>query len=678
MTNDRNVPGPDVRETLAHPRYRADIDGLRAIAVLSVVGFHAFPEWVRGGFVGVDVFFVISGFLISGIIIDSLAKGTFSFAEFYARRIRRIFPALIVVLMACWGIGWVYLLPADFKQLGKHIAGGAGFVSNFVLWNESGYFDKAAAAKPLLHLWSLGIEEQFYIAMPLLLYLAWRGRVRLILATLMLAAVSFLLNVGLIRGDVIGVFYSPLTRIWELLLGSVLAGLMLGNEAGSFGRLQVLGGTRWRNIGSLAGMLLIAVSALLMHKQQLFPGWLALLPTIGACLLIAAGPAAWLNRRVLANPLAVWFGLISYPLYLWHWPLLSFATIISRGGPLPLSARLAVVSLGVALAWLTYLLVEKPIRRGVRFRRGKTVLLCLAMAAIAGAGLTAWRGDGFASRFRFDRAIMKLTSPDEALSEAWHVQIRQGQCHMEWENTNFGDCIERNRRPLVFLWGDSYAASLYPGLKALQNMEMFGIAQFTANSCPPLLGFDNPGGAGRKNCPEVNQIVMANVRSSMPDVVLLHANWETQKYGLYDSETGKFDSTKLSQTVRQLQTAGIRRIVLIGPVPTWKSFLYSLLFEYYRWDDPRHQLPPPRLDAVGKGLKDIDTTMRRLADEMHIEFISAAEVFCNAEGCLTRFGDSYSSLTTLDAGHLSPIASQYLIERIAGKLLPPGSGQALR
>ena len=161
---------------LLHPKYRRDIDGLRAVAVLAVVAFHAFPNWVKGGFIGVDVFFVISGYLISTIIFESLDKGTFSFSEFYARRIKRIFPALIIVLVACFTFGWFALFPHEYKQLGEHIAAGAGFLSNIVLWKDAGYFDNAADTKPLLHLWSLGIEEQFYIVWPFLLWISWKRK----------------------------------------------------------------------------------------------------------------------------------------------------------------------------------------------------------------------------------------------------------------------------------------------------------------------------------------------------------------------------------------------------------------------------------------------------------------------------------------------------------------------
>jgi peptidoglycan/LPS O-acetylase OafA/YrhL len=208
---------------LSHPKYRPDIDGLRAIAVLSVVAFHAFPLRMKGGFIGVDVFFVISGFLISTIIFENLGKGTFSFTEFYARRVKRIFPALAVVLGACLIFGWLALLPDELNQLGKHIAAGAGFVSNLVLWGEAGYFDNAAETKPLLHLWSLGIEEQFYIVWPLLVWLAWKRKFNFLVLAAFLAFVSFALNIKGIKQDHIAAFYSPLTRFWELLCGALLA-----------------------------------------------------------------------------------------------------------------------------------------------------------------------------------------------------------------------------------------------------------------------------------------------------------------------------------------------------------------------------------------------------------------------------------------------------------------------
>ncbi len=363
---------------LAHPGYRADIDGLRSIAVLLVVGLHAFPYWVKGGFVGVDIFFVISGFLISSILYESLAHDRFSFTGFYMRRIKRIFPALLLVLAATWVFGWFALLPDEFKQLGKHMAAGAGFVSNYVLSNESGYFDSVAETKPLLHLWSLAIEEQFYIVWPLLLYAAWKKRFNLLTITAAIAIVSFVLNIRGTLTDPAAAFYSPQTRFWELLAGALLAWLSLYRQdalSGFARRLDVwLGkavyaqapdpdGTTLRALQSVGGGVLIMVAVLVLTSESHFPGWWALLPTLGAVLIISAGSQAWLNRVVLSNRILVWIGLISYPLYLWHWPLLSLARIVEGDTP-PRQIRIAAVAISIVLAWLTYLLIEKPVRSG--------------------------------------------------------------------------------------------------------------------------------------------------------------------------------------------------------------------------------------------------------------------------------------------------------------------------
>ncbi|MDO9392637.1 MAG: acyltransferase, partial [Methylotenera sp.] len=315
------------------------MDGLRAVAVLSVVIYHAFPKFIRGGFIGVDIFFVISGFLISTIIFGSLERNSFNFIKFYSRRIKRIFPALLLVLTASFVFGWFALLADEYKQLGKHIAGGAGFISNFLFWKESGYFDNAAETKPLLHLWSLGIEEQFYIVWPLLLWLAWKKRFNLLTITILVAVISFALNISKVHSDAVAAFYSPQTRFWELLVGSVLAYMTMHRRSLSpkfkhkldmwlgqiiYAQAPEANGKTLHNVQSLLGAFLILAGLLIITKERHFPGWWAVVPTLGALLIISAGVHSWFNRVVLSNRVLVWFGLISFPLYLWHWPLLSF------------------------------------------------------------------------------------------------------------------------------------------------------------------------------------------------------------------------------------------------------------------------------------------------------------------------------------------------------------------
>ncbi|NDD90692.1 acyltransferase, partial [bacterium] len=384
MTSASSSATPSV----LHPKYRPDIDGLRALAVLSVVGFHAFPGWVRGGFIGVDVFFVISGFLISTIILQSLQKGSFSFKDFYVRRVRRIFPALVVVLIVTYSFGWFALLADEYKQFGKHVVAGAGFVSNFALWRESGYFDNAAETKPLLHLWSLGIEEQFYILWPLILWLGWKLRVNLLVWIVLIAIASFALNLRAVGHDAVAAFYSPQTRFWELLSGAGLAWVALNRKWEASGPVS--------DTLSVFGTLVLAVGFWKISRSSSFPGVWALFPVFGAVLIISAGPQGWLNRQVYSNRVAVWFGLISFPLYLWHWPIFSFLRIIQGQGP-AIGVRVVGVLLSVALAWLTYRFLERPLRFG-RYRNLSVSFLIAPMMAIAALGYQAYARDGFQGR----------------------------------------------------------------------------------------------------------------------------------------------------------------------------------------------------------------------------------------------------------------------------------------
>ncbi len=356
----------------AHNYYRPDIDGLRAIAVLSVVIFHAFPEYLGGGFIGVDVFFVISGFLITSLILREQREERFSLKHFYARRIRRIFPALSLVLGFGLIAGWICLNFMEYKQLTKHTGSSAIFITNFMLLREAGYFDNAADTKPMLHLWSLAIEEQFYLAWPLVLMFFKRLPRWLFpaLVVLLLSSLGYSLSL-VFKGNFEYDFYSPLSRSWELLLGASLA----------FGvSRQVAIPTSWRNMAGWVGLVFIFISACFLDKNMPFPGYWALPPTVGAALILFAGMQSNLNRVLLASRPLVAIGLISYPLYLWHWPLLSFARILESQTP-GLGLRLFLVLSSFVLAWLTYRFVEKPIRFSDRYPRA-VLWLSLWMVAV--------------------------------------------------------------------------------------------------------------------------------------------------------------------------------------------------------------------------------------------------------------------------------------------------------
>ena len=432
-----------------HPKYRPDIDGLRAIAVLIVVGYHAFPNLLPGGFIGVDVFFVISGFLISTIIFQNIERGSFRFTDFYSRRVRRIFPALLIIFVCCYAFGWFTLLPHEYAQLGKHIASGAGFISNLVLWSEAGYFDNTAITKPLLHLWSLGIEEQFYILWPLALWLAYKNKVQWLTIIIATAGVSFLLNIWFVYSHSTAAFYSPATRVWELLLGAALADKRCSQYLESLGQ-------QLRTVLSVIGVCLLVLGVSLITSDVHFPGFWALLPTLATVLLIAVGPQALVNRTLLSNRTLVWFGLISFPLYLWHWPLLSFARII-EGEALSVNACLVIVSVSILLAWVTYACIERPIRYGAR---GSLKVGCLiGLSLVVGfGGFNIYKREGL--EFRGPQVVGKDRGYDGGPGGTMVPS-----CGLPAASSSEFTCWEDTRPSLRFaLIGDSKASSIHGGL----------------------------------------------------------------------------------------------------------------------------------------------------------------------------------------------------------------------
>ena len=372
-------------------KYRPDIDGLRAVAIVAVVAYHAFPSALPGGFTGVDIFFVISGYLISQIIWKGIEDRNFSFRGFYRRRIIRLFPALVVVLAASLVLGYFILLPPDFANLGKEVAAAAVFASNFLYWHETSYFGTQASMMPLTNLWSLAVEEQYYLLYPLILLLVARRRASTGFLLLGLLLASFAININWAQYHASAAFYLLPARFWELAAGGLLAWL------------RVEAPERARNLVSLAGLALVALAVLGPSPTSEYPGWWALAPVGAALLLIASGPGAIVNRALSWRAI-VTIGLISYPLYLWHYPLLVFARW-HHGGALPTGTTLVVVAISFGLAYATYRLVELPVRSYVRRSRSKTPrknptvpALALGMALVAGVGLVVTANFGLSNQ----------------------------------------------------------------------------------------------------------------------------------------------------------------------------------------------------------------------------------------------------------------------------------------
>ncbi|MBB1201090.1 acyltransferase [Enterobacteriaceae bacterium 89] len=462
-------------------KYRPDIDGLRAFAVLSVVIFHAFPNSLAGGFVGVDVFFVISGYLISSIIIRDIKKNNFSFLHFYKKRILRIFPALIAVLAFCFYIGWKTLLPDEFSALGKHIAGGAGFVSNMVLWSESGYFDVSSSLKPLLHLWSLGVEEQFYFIWPIILIISFKAGKGFLKCSVAVLSLSLVYSIYTMHTDATTNYYSPLSRFWELMFGVVLAVLTTENKN------LIKSVMKHSNAISIIGLIMLVASLLFINEKMAFPGYIALLPVTGATLIILSGSDAFVNKHILSLRPVVFFGTISYPLYLWHWPLMSFLRIWLGKQPSNL-AMLSCVILSIILAFLTYVLIEKPIRFGV-VRKFSAIPLASIIAAFFVVGVTTNYYNGFN-----DRYIRSINNPSDDGRDIADGGFLQSGCGSVDKTVDFANC-QNDKRGIAInaIIGDSKAAALLPGLvrTSSESSRWLAIAGETGHGSPAPVITDN-------------------------------------------------------------------------------------------------------------------------------------------------------------------------------------------
>lgn len=452
-------------------KYRADIDGLRAIAVLLVVIYHAFPALIPGGFVGVDIFFVISGYLITAILKKEMQEGKYSIKEFYRRRIDRLFPSLLIVMYTAFIFGWFTLFADEFMQMGKEIAGGAGFIANIVLYSETGYFNANSVTKPFLHLWSLGIEEQFYLVFPVILFFAFRKKLNVTAVVVTLLIISFVLNVISINSNIERTFYLPQYRHWELLAGSLLAIFLHGEKSKSF-----------KSTPSTI-MCLLAVSGFVFASftytpSTIFPGWNAVLPVIASVLIICFAQYSSVFKKILSSKPFVFIGLISYPLYLWHWPLLSIAHIINGGTP-PTWFQWVLVAASLALATLTYFFVERPLKK-VKSWKNKTIPMLILMVVIGLSALYAFIQNGIESRenikinsevsAQMNGALWQYTNNDICKSRFAFPEASK----MPW----WFCMLTKNSDPDILLLGNSFANHLYPafaGNNKLQDLNVLSI-----------------------------------------------------------------------------------------------------------------------------------------------------------------------------------------------------------
>ncbi|GLH78625.1 acyltransferase [Bradyrhizobium sp. SSBR45G] len=644
--------------------------------MLSVVLFHAFPKTLRSGFVGVDVFFVISGYLITTIILTDLAAKRFSLATFYARRVRRIFPALIVVLSFCLVAGAFMLWADDFARLGKHAAAGAGFIANLALWQESNYFDVASDSKALLHLWSLGVEEQFYLIWPALMILAWDGRLnRFVLIGTVLAA-SLAYCVKATATDPVAAFYSPVSRLWELAAGASLANLTLFPLrpvvwiermiakvlAAMFFERGVNPDESYRHVLSTLGMALLLASTVLVTRPHEFPGWWAMLPVTAAYLLILAGPAAWLNRWVLSSRVLVWFGLISYPLYLWHWPLLTFARIrYGNVAPPPLLLA-ALVAVSIGLAWVTYRFVERPVRFGKKRTQTIITALATAMIAIGVVGVAVAYNKGFPGRLEHEKAAYAdyFSSTSPRIQAEYIDYISQNRCNFyAWDakiptlaprRAIDPACYTRTHERSVMIIGDSNASDLYYGLREVLPSNI-SLLLIWSSGCQVSEVIERI--IDVHHCNMANHFALQRIKADPPHVLLLSSN-------------NSFDIAYIRRFATMVKGYGVKHVLVLGQRPHWKPFLYKVVLDNY-W---------PAIPRYVKGHLDDElmaftkTFQSQLRPDEPFEFVDEMKQFCGLEGCLTYLGDNpRDGLITSDTVHLRPFASVWLARQQLGPLI---------
>jgi peptidoglycan/LPS O-acetylase OafA/YrhL len=547
-----------LHDTPERARYRSDIDGLRTLAVVPVVLFHAGFRGFSGGFVGVDIFFVISGFLITGILHREALAGDYSILKFYERRIRRIFPALFTLLAATYVAGVFILLPSEMVGLGRQLLATTLFISNLLFWHDSGYFEAASVTKPLLHTWSLAVEEQFYIVFPLILLVVARWRIKMLLPLIVIGALlSFGANVALIRLMPDAAFYSLPTRAWELAIGSIFA--IVPRYAG-----------RWREVIVLAGVAAIFISIGLYSESTPFPGYAALLPCLGAASILYAGEGT-LVARALSLPPIRGIGLISYSLYLWHWPILVYAAFIF-GRPLSMPVATAAVVLSVLFATASWWLVEQPVRRKASIR---TIWIigggCLAISlAVSVATILA---NGFPGRYSPPaNAIMTAASAENrALDQGYNCPV----VRFDGEK-RFGACALGTGadHPLVVVIGDSHAMALRDEFDRVMRAQGIPGTLVSIAGCPPLIGFDRVRDGSQ--CALHENRIRQYVEEVRPKAVLLVGSWRGalfSKDSVYLGRASHDDDSRLaniaaalSATVTHYQDKGMKVGVLL-PVP---------------------------------------------------------------------------------------------------------------
>lgn len=622
-------------------RYRREIDGLRAVAVVPVILFHAGFSALSGGFVGVDVFFVISGYLISGLLIAELEAGNFSVLRFYERRARRILPALFAVLAVCIPFAWVLMLPNRFKDFLDSVVAVVFFGSNILFWREYGYFEPEVGLKPLLHTWSLAVEEQFYLLFPLFLFLVWRfGRNRAFWVIAAIAVISLLISEWGSRFAPTANFYLAPPRAWELLAGSICAFVLAGRAP------------RSGNVLSIIGLALIIGSIFYYDERTPFPSVYALAPVGGTVLIVLYAGAGTFVARLLSSAGFVGIGLISYSAYLWHQPIFSFARL-SGFGDLNGLVRVGLSVLAFVLAWLTWYFVEQPVRKRVSpflaTRRQVFTASVGAGAMFVMIGVVGHVSNGFDYRFTpEERAVLQYA--DYPAVDFY----RRGTCMLtaDQDYSNFEESCWSSAQSLLI--GDSHAAAFGLGFGVDRK-----IGELTQTSCPPLLDFIV---FNQPSCRGINDFRFKLIAQTRPKDVYLDAAWIEYWYKPGFQE-------KFAATLASLSDVG-SKVVIIGNVPQFYPNLPELILTNHTALVPGSVV---RVDLAE--LRQVNAELRRVGLRYGAQFWDPIESLCAGNDCLavvplqdTDFKALDVALMSFDNGHLTLSGSVLVADRFFADL----------
>ena len=644
--------------------YRREIDGVRALAVLPVMFFHAGLQTFSGGYVGVDVFFVISGYLITKIILSEREAGTFTLARFYERRARRILPALYVVMLACLPFAWLWLLPTDMESFSQSLVAVSAFSSNLLFWWQSGYFEPAAELKPLLHTWSLAVEEQYYLLFPVLLILMlrlgrrWTMALLAALATLSLGAAQW----GSIV-DPTATFYLLPTRIWELLIG-VLVAFHSSTDNRHDPNIVV------SQLGSAIGLSLLAYAVLAFDKETPSPSLYTLVPTVGTALIILFTTSQTLVGKLLGHKLFVGVGLISYSAYLWHQPILAFAR--HRGLGEQSQFLLGALTIGALIpAYVSWRYVETPFRDRRRFDRRQIFVRCaVGSIAFVAFGMVGVLTKGFEGRlgneqreflayFQNDlpdwKYYMKIRLPERYRNDCNFYDVAKyrlgAQTRLPVETIS-AQCFQKSpeAKRFVFVWGDSHAQQLYYGLRQVLPDD-WQILQVATSGCLARL---NATPNKQNYCEYSNWFAFSKIVEDKPDVVIV-------------GQDAGHDVARMNDIARELLAVGVKKVIFAGPNPHWTTDLPKIVA--WRLGD---NVPRRTYAGIDRRVTALDGELRsRLPQSASVRYVSVIDYFCNRDGCLVYYGDDIrEGITSWDYGHLTPIASYHFAKDVlAGSIM---------